>query len=169
MIQIGTKRRWLIYLVVDKIRLMDREQAAFPNRRAEKRVFLTSGIYLYIDRFISSHLPLIDQEPIMKTLASLLLISAALAGASAYAQEPSGELDYPPAISQIVSLSHAQVMAELEAAKAAGQLIFGDIDEPVTELATSSLTREQVRAETAAAREHGSVAFGGEGYPNTGA
>ena len=71
----------------------------------------------------------------MKTLASLLLISATFAGTAAYAQEPSGELDYPPAISQTSSLTRAQVVAELQAAKAAGQVTFGEIDEPAVPVA----------------------------------
>ncbi|MBO1110375.1 DUF4148 domain-containing protein [Bordetella petrii] len=105
----------------------------------------------------------------MKTLASLLLISATFAGTAAYAQEPSGELDYPPAISQTSSLTRAQVVAELQAAKAAGQVTFGETEEPAIQAAASTVTREQVRAEAEAAREHGPVAFGGEGYPDTGA
>jgi hypothetical protein len=105
----------------------------------------------------------------MKTLASLLLISATFVGTTTYAHEASGELDYPPAISHTSSLTRAQVLADLQAAKAAGQVTFGEIDEPDTALAATSLTREQVRAEAAAAREHGPYAFGGQGYPNTGA
>jgi hypothetical protein len=105
----------------------------------------------------------------MKTLASLLLISATLAGTTAYAREASGELDYPPALSQTSSLTRAQVVAELRAAKAAGHVTFGEIEEPVIQTAASAVAREQVRAKASAVRENGPVAFGGEGYPNTGA
>ena len=105
----------------------------------------------------------------MKTLASLLLISATFAGTAAYAQEPSGELDYPPAISQTSSLTRAQVVAELQAARAAGQVTFGEIEQPAGPVAASTLTREQVLAELISAHENGPIAFGGEGYPNTGA
>jgi hypothetical protein len=96
----------------------------------------------------------------MKTLASLLLVSATVAATAAYALGPSGELDYPPAISQITSLSRAQVMAEFEAAKAAGRLVFGEIDEPSIPIAESTLSREQVRAEAVAAHANGSYSFG---------
>jgi len=105
----------------------------------------------------------------MKTIASLLLISASLAGTAAYAAEPSGELDYPPTIVQTSQLSRAQVIAELQQARADGQVIFGDIDEPATQVADSTVTRAEVHAEAVQANAHGPVAFGGEGYPNTGA
>ncbi|CAM3948907.1 DUF4148 domain-containing protein [Bordetella tumulicola] len=107
----------------------------------------------------------------MKTLASLVLISASLVGTAAYAQEPSGELDYPPEVVQTSSLTRAQVIAELQAAKAAGQVTFGDIDEPATQTASSTVTRAQVHAEAVEANQspNGSVAFDGRGYPNTGA
>ncbi|CAM4267147.1 DUF4148 domain-containing protein [Bordetella muralis] len=105
----------------------------------------------------------------MKTIASVLLISASLAGTAAYAAEPSGDLDYPPTITQTSQLSRAQVVAELQQARAAGQITFGDIDEPVTQVAASTVTRAQVHAEAVQANTHGPVAFGGEGYPNTGA
>ncbi|WP_026638640.1 DUF4148 domain-containing protein [Bordetella petrii] len=93
----------------------------------------------------------------MKNLATLLLISASLAGTAAYAQEPSGELDYPPEVVQTSSLTRAEVVAELQAAKAAGLVTFGDIEEPATQAAASTLTREQVQAEAAAARAHRSA------------
>jgi len=96
----------------------------------------------------------------MKTLASLLLISATLAGTAAYAQEPSGELDYPPPISQTSSLTREQVVAELQAARAAGQVTFGETEQPARQVAASSLTREQVRAEAVAAHANGTYAFG---------
>ncbi|CAP44153.1 DUF4148 domain-containing protein [Bordetella petrii] len=105
----------------------------------------------------------------MKTLASLLLISTSFAANAAYAQEPSGELDYPPAVTQTSSLTRAQVVAELQAAKAAGQVTFGELEQPAAPVASSTLTRAQVRAEAAAARQNGAYAFGGQGYPNTGA
>jgi len=105
----------------------------------------------------------------MKTLASVLLISASLAGTAAYAAEPSGELDYPPTITQTSQLTRAQVIAELQQARAAGQVTFGDIDEPAPQVAASTVTRAQVHAEAVQANAHGPVAFDGEGYPNTGA
>ena len=105
----------------------------------------------------------------MKTIASLLLISASLAGTAAYAVEPSGELDYPPTLTQTSHLTRAEVVAELQQARVAGQTTFGETEEPATPVAASTLTRAQVQAEAAAAKAHGPVAFGGEGYPNTGA
>ena len=130
----------------------------------------------------------------MKTLASLLLISATFAGATAYAQDSQaesltraqvvaelqaakaaglvsfGDLDYPPALTHNSSASRSQVVAELRAAKVAGQVTYGDLDyPPVNAVADSTLTREQVHAEVVAIHKNGPVAFGGEGYPNTGA
>lgn len=106
----------------------------------------------------------------MNTFASTLLVSAALIGTTAYAgQEPSGELDYPPAITQTTSLTRAQVHAELQQARAAGLVTFGEIEQPATQNAASTITRAQVQAQAQAARAHGPVAFGGEGYPQTGA
>ena len=96
----------------------------------------------------------------MKTVASFLLISAPFFGAIAYGQEPSGELDYPPTMTEISSLSRAQVIAELEAAKAIGQYIFGDSEEPSAPVADDSLSREQVRTEAAAAHANDSYTFG---------
>src|SRR3546814_2036909 len=77
----------------------------------------------------------------MKTLASLLLISATFAGAAAYAQEPSGELDYPPVHDTASTVTRAQIQAELQAAKAAGLVTFGEIDEPATQVAASTVSR----------------------------
>ena len=88
----------------------------------------------------------------MKNLASLLLISASLAGTAAYAQAPSGELDYPPEVVQTSSLTRAEVVAELQAAKAAGQVTFGETEEPARQASASVLTRDEVQAEAAAAR-----------------
>src|SRR3546814_7149058 len=78
--------------------------------------------------------------------------------------EPSGELDYPSATSEISALSRAQVVAELEAAKAAGRFIFGESEEAALPAADSSLTSEQVRAEAAVAHADGSYAFGEMDY-----
>lgn len=72
----------------------------------------------------------------MKTIASLLLISASLAGSAAFAQD--NETRTP---------TRAQVIAELQAAQAAGQLSVGESDYPPAIQHTSSLTRAQVVAE----------------------
>jgi hypothetical protein len=99
----------------------------------------------------------------MKTLASLLLISATFAGTTAYAASPNLEPNNVPFQGVYGHVdanapTRAQIIAELQAAKAAGQVTFGDIDEPVTQLAHSTVTREQVRAEALAAREHSPAA-----------
>jgi hypothetical protein len=109
----------------------------------------------------------------MKTLASLLLISATFAGASAYAT-PNVEPNNVPfqgvyRQADAHAPTRAQVVAELQAARAAGQVIRGEIEEPVAAAADSTLTREQVQAEAASIHENGPVAFGGEGYLDTGA
>src|SRR3546814_4216338 len=104
----------------------------------------------------------------MKTLASLLLISATVAGTAAYAQDNQthsltraqvaaelqaakaagqvsfGDLDYPPVVNQASSLTRAQVVAELQAAKAAGQVVYGETEEAAIPVASSTLTREQI-------------------------
>ncbi|NYT85214.1 DUF4148 domain-containing protein [Pollutimonas harenae] len=117
----------------------------------------------------------------MKTLASLLLISASLIGTTAYAQDTQtnsttraqvvaelqaaraagqlsvGELDYPIAINQTSSLSRAQVVAELAAAKAAGQLSVGELDYPIASSHPSTVTRAEVVAELYAAKAAGQL------------
>ena len=117
----------------------------------------------------------------MKTIASLLLISASLAGPAAFAQANEthtltraqvvaelhaaraagqlsvGESDYPPAIQHTSSLTRAQVIAELQAAQAAGQLSVGESDYPPVRNETSSVTRAQVVAELQAAKAAGQL------------
>ena len=90
----------------------------------------------------------------MKTLASLLLASVALVGASAHAQD-----------SQTQPLSRAQVVAELHAAQAAGQISTGRLDYPVAVKSTSSLTRAQVQTELQVARATGQISTGRLDYP----
>ena len=110
----------------------------------------------------------------MKTLASLLLISATFAGANAFAASPNLEPNNVPFQGVYGHVdanapTRAQIVAELQAAKAAGLVLQGDIEEPALPAADPALTFEQVHAEAIAVREHGPVAFGGQGYPNTGA
>ena len=110
----------------------------------------------------------------MKTLASLLLISATFAGANAFAASPNVEPNNVPfqgVYGQVdaTAPTRAQIVADLQAAQAAGQVTFGDIEEPALPAADPTLTFEQVHAEAVATRENGPVAFGGQGYPNTGA
>lgn len=110
----------------------------------------------------------------MKTLASLLLVSATFATAGAYAASPNIEPNNVPfqgvyGQTDANAPTRAQIVAELQAAKAAGQVFHGDIEEPALPAADRSLTRQQVHAEAVAARENGTLAFGGLGYPNTGA
>lgn len=111
----------------------------------------------------------------MKTLASLLLISATFVGTSAYAASPNLEPNNVPfqgVYGQVDANAptRAQIVAELQTATAAGQVSSGDLDyPPVAARADSVLTRGQVHAEVLAIRKNGPVAFGGQGYPNTGA
>src|SRR5690606_29939614 len=93
----------------------------------------------------------------MKNLATLLLISASLAGTAAYAHRASDDLDYPPEVVQTSSLTRAEVLAVLQAAIPPAP---GTTRVPYTTLfrsAASTLTREQVQAEAAAARAHRSA------------
>lgn len=110
----------------------------------------------------------------MKTITSLLLISATLAGASAYAASPNVEPNNVPfqgVYGQVDANvpTRTEIVAELHAAKAAGQVTFGEIDEPATQVADSSLTRVQVRAEAAAARANSASALITSDYSYTGA
>ncbi|WP_237174053.1 DUF4148 domain-containing protein [Paracandidimonas lactea] len=63
----------------------------------------------------------------------------------------SGELDYPPVISdRSSSKSRQTVLAELDAARKAGMLSNGELDYPPASAVKSSKTRAEVRAELAA-------------------
>jgi ribosome-binding factor A len=97
----------------------------------------------------------------MKLIASALLLSASLIGASAFA----GDLDYPPVASASTtsSVSRAQVQADLHQAQANGEIAFGDLQEP-TQVAASHLTRAQVQADLQQAKAHGDIAFGESDY-----
>ena len=115
----------------------------------------------------------------MKTIASLALISAALVGSAAYAQDVQtqpvtraqvlaelqaardagqlsyAETDYPPAQAVTSTKSRAEVVAELQAARGAGQLSYLETDYPPVQAVESTETREQVIAELHAAIAHG--------------
>jgi hypothetical protein len=100
----------------------------------------------------------------MKLIASALLLSASLIGASAFA----GDLDYPPVASNATtsSVSRTQVQAELHQAQANGEIAFGDLQEPtqVAEAGNGNATRAQVQADLQAAKAHGDIAFGESDY-----
>jgi len=102
----------------------------------------------------------------MKTVATTLIISAAMFAGAAQAEQTttvtraqvvaelqqaresgqltSGELNYPPAIVSSESKSRDQVLAELAAARAAGELSQGELDYPPVAAAESTKTRAQV-------------------------
>ncbi|MBO9332454.1 hypothetical protein A6B37_17245 [Achromobacter sp. HZ01] len=125
----------------------------------------------------------------MKTLATTLLLSLALAGVGAQAagieqaktraqvatelqeakangQYTFGELDYPPARPQAASLSSDQVRAELQEAKFNGQYTFGELEyPPAAKPAAAGLTRAEVQAELAQAKANGQYTFGELEYP----
>ena len=110
----------------------------------------------------------------MKTLASLLLISATFAGANAFAASHTLEPNNVPFQGVYGHVdanapTRAQIVAELQAAKAASQVAFGEIEEPAQVAATSDVTREAVRAEADTTREYGPAAFGIYDYSYTGA
>ena len=110
----------------------------------------------------------------MKTLASLLLISATFAGANAFAASPNLEPNNVPFQGVYGHVdanapTRAQIVAELQAAKAAGQVTFGEIEEPTQVAAASNVTREAVRAEAIAVREHSPSVLDIYDYSYTGA
>jgi hypothetical protein len=105
----------------------------------------------------------------MKALLPLALISAALSANAAFAQEPSGELDYPPAVSAESHVTRAQVFQELQEARAAGLVTFGELEEPQTQVAASTKTRAQVQAEAERARAERPSQISGQAYSYTGA
>ncbi|GAB1575623.1 DUF4148 domain-containing protein [Bordetella petrii] len=95
----------------------------------------------------------------MKTLVSAVLMSMTMMGA-AYAAEPSGELDYPPAHDSYGTVTRAEIQAQLQAAKVAGQVTFGEEEQPAAYAAGPVPTRAEVRAEARAAHASGADAFG---------
>ncbi|MEN4917603.1 DUF4148 domain-containing protein [Achromobacter spanius] len=125
----------------------------------------------------------------MKTLATTLFLSLALAGVGAQAagveqakssaqvatelqqakasgQYTFGELDYPPALPQTTSLSSQEVQAQLQQAKVSGQYTFGELQYPPVSAATGSAkTRADVQAELAQAKASGQYTFGELEYP----
>lgn len=105
----------------------------------------------------------------MKTLLPLALVSAALSGNAAFAQEPSGELDYPPAVTAQSPVTRAQVMQELQQVRAAGLVTFGEIEEPHAQVPASTKTRAQVQAEAARTHAERSVEFSPRDSSFTGA
>ena len=125
----------------------------------------------------------------MKTLATTLLLSLALAGVGAQAagveqakssaqvatelqqakasgQYTFGELDYPPALPQKTSLSSQEVQAQLQQAKISGQYTFGELEYPAAVSAPASAkSRAEVQQELAQAKASGQYTFGELEYP----
>lgn len=89
----------------------------------------------------------------MKTLTTTLLISLALAGASA--QAAGVEL----------AKSSAQVATELQQAKTSGEYAFGELQYPPVKAAASVKTRAEVQQELAQAKASGQYTFGELEYP----
>ena len=125
----------------------------------------------------------------MKTLATALFLSLALAGVGAQAagveqakssaqvatelqqakvsgQYTFGELDYPPALPQATSLSSQEVQTQLQQAKVSGQYTFGELQYPPVAAATGSAkSRAEVQQELAQAKASGQYTFGELEYP----
>lgn len=125
----------------------------------------------------------------MKTLATTLFLSLALAGVAAQAagveqakssaqvatelheakvsgQYTFGELDYPPALPQKTSLSSQEVQAQLQQAKVSGQYTFGELQYPPVAAATGAAkSRADVQQELAQAKASGQYTFGELEYP----
>ncbi|CAB3670095.1 DUF4148 domain-containing protein [Achromobacter denitrificans] len=125
----------------------------------------------------------------MKTLATTLLLSLALAGVGAQAagveqakssaqvatelqqakasgQYTFGELDYPPALPQATSLSSQEVQSQLQQAKFNGQYTFGELEyPPVSTASAGAKSRADVQAELAQAKASGQYTFGELEYP----
>ena len=83
----------------------------------------------------------------MKTLASLLLISATFLGTNTYAQEPSSALEYRPVVSQISSVTRVQVVREIQAVEVGSLAGFNGIGQPVGDVAGDSITFEAIRVQ----------------------
>ena len=125
----------------------------------------------------------------MKTLATTLLLSLALAGVGAQAagveqakssaqvatelqqakasgQYTFGELDYPPALPQTTSLSSQEVQSQLQQAKFNGQYTFGELECPPV---CDGIGRRQIArrcpGEPAQAKASGQYTFGELEYP----
>lgn len=125
----------------------------------------------------------------MKTLATTLFLSLALAGVGAQAagveqakssaqvatelqqakasgQYTFGELDYPPAQPQTTSLSSQEVQAQLQQAKVSGQYTFGELQyPPVAAASGTAKSRADVQQELAQAKASGQYTFGELEYP----
>lgn len=125
----------------------------------------------------------------MKTLATTLLLSLALAGVGAQAagieqakssaqvatelqqakaggQYTFGELDYPPAQPHAASLSSHDVQAQLQQAKFSGQYTFGELEyPPVSAVPAGGKSRADVQAELSQAKASGQYTFGELEYP----
>lgn len=84
----------------------------------------------------------------MKTLASLLVVTATFLGANAYAQEPPSVLEYRPIISQISSVTRVQIVREIQAVKASGQVSFNEFGQPIADVAGGTIALEVIRLET---------------------
>ncbi|ARP94828.1 DUF4148 domain-containing protein [Bordetella genomosp. 13] len=100
----------------------------------------------------------------MKTLMNTLILSLSALSLTAHAgREPSGELDYPPAVASTAELTRAAVRAQLAEARADGQLQSGEETLVLDGVQGQSATREAVRAELRQARDAGLVSFGEDG------
>lgn len=83
----------------------------------------------------------------MKTLASLLLMSATFLGANAYAQEPPSVLEHRPAISGIAPAARLQVVREVRVVKTGRQISFNEIGQPVAGAAGDAVALEVIHLE----------------------
>lgn len=102
-----------------------------------------------------------------KTIASTIVLSASLLGASVVQAGPmTGELGYPPEVQQTSSLTRAQVVAELQAARQQGPAFNGELDpQPFPAASAVGVSREQVVQEREQAREQGLISRGNLDYP----
>src|SRR3546814_14621967 len=113
---------------------MDGKQTPVPSPTRFKRVFMTLVTYLHIDSYLTDLS--LNQESIMKTLASLLLISPTFAGTSAYAAsrnlEPTN-VPFQGLYGQVdaTAPTPAQIAPAPHAAQPAALVVTGDKDTPV--------------------------------------
>lgn len=100
----------------------------------------------------------------MKTLATVLMISASMLAGAAHAEL--GGI-YPPEADTSSHVTRAQVVADLHAAQAKGQVVLGeDVTYPDFAVTKSTKSRAQVRAELEKAIDAGQLVIGDRQFPD---
>lgn len=83
----------------------------------------------------------------MKTLASLLLMTATFLSANAHAQEPPSVLKNQHVIGQISSVTHVQIFRGIQAVKTGGRVSFDELGQPIADVVGGTIALEVIRVE----------------------